>query len=328
MRNYAPIEKGARDIARGFATEGDAVASILAQARARKANADAALSEDRLTNKATGQRRFVAGATGLRDDQAEQLIAALSGKGFPQGPTEGPPTAQGDYPTMEQVPQWVTPEVRQNYNQAQQVIGLNDMAHGDSKANDLVKVLLDLKGQQLQNDVLSGTQDPDKVAQAVAAVAGKPTVDVTGTGISYNPYGDKSDLNTAAFEKRFSKAGQLPAEAKMVQFYKSMGYSNDKAVELARSRKNIPIRQLAAEMYAVIRKNIIYDPAAKGKAPEELDAMAEEQVIQALDFVTRNEQRFGGGEEKPPVEGAKRAPDNKWYVPDPQRPGKYLQVTQ
>lgn len=32
----------------------------------------------------------------------------------------------------------------------------------------------------------------------------------------------------------------------------------------------------------------------------------------------------GGG--KPPVAGAKLAPDGKYYVPDPKRPGKYLQV--
>jgi hypothetical protein len=25
-------------------------------------------------------------------------------------------------------------------------------------------------------------------------------------------------------------------------------------------------------------------------------------------------------------EGAKQAPDKKWYVPDPDRPGKYLEV--
>jgi hypothetical protein len=28
----------------------------------------------------------------------------------------------------------------------------------------------------------------------------------------------------------------------------------------------------------------------------------------------------------PPVEGARKAPDGNWYVPDPNRPGKYLQV--
>lgn len=32
------------------------------------------------------------------------------------------------------------------------------------------------------------------------------------------------------------------------------------------------------------------------------------------------------GGEKPPVAGAKKAPDGKWYVPDPNRPGKFLQV--
>lgn len=29
---------------------------------------------------------------------------------------------------------------------------------------------------------------------------------------------------------------------------------------------------------------------------------------------------------QPPAEGARQAPDGRWYVPDPRRPGKYLQV--
>jgi hypothetical protein len=34
----------------------------------------------------------------------------------------------------------------------------------------------------------------------------------------------------------------------------------------------------------------------------------------------------GGGGGQPPVPGAKKAPDGKWYVHDPKRPGKYLEV--
>jgi hypothetical protein len=30
---------------------------------------------------------------------------------------------------------------------------------------------------------------------------------------------------------------------------------------------------------------------------------------------------------KAPVAGAKQAPNGKWYVPDPKRPGKFLEVT-
>lgn len=30
----------------------------------------------------------------------------------------------------------------------------------------------------------------------------------------------------------------------------------------------------------------------------------------------------------PPMQGAKQAPDGKWYVPDPKRPGKYLMIQQ
>jgi len=33
------------------------------------------------------------------------------------------------------------------------------------------------------------------------------------------------------------------------------------------------------------------------------------------------------GIETPPRPGANKAPDGKWYIPDPNRPGKYLQVT-
>jgi len=35
----------------------------------------------------------------------------------------------------------------------------------------------------------------------------------------------------------------------------------------------------------------------------------------------------GMGVEKSPRPGANKAPDGKWYIPDPNRPGKYLQVT-
>ena len=34
----------------------------------------------------------------------------------------------------------------------------------------------------------------------------------------------------------------------------------------------------------------------------------------------------GPGNEQPPSPGARKAPDGKWYVPDPSRPGKYLEV--
>jgi hypothetical protein len=35
----------------------------------------------------------------------------------------------------------------------------------------------------------------------------------------------------------------------------------------------------------------------------------------------------GGGGGAPPVAGARKASDGNYYVPDPKRPGKYLQVS-
>jgi hypothetical protein len=34
----------------------------------------------------------------------------------------------------------------------------------------------------------------------------------------------------------------------------------------------------------------------------------------------------GAQEEQPPLEGARKAPDGNWYVADPEREGKWLQV--
>jgi hypothetical protein len=34
----------------------------------------------------------------------------------------------------------------------------------------------------------------------------------------------------------------------------------------------------------------------------------------------------GSASEAPPVDGARKAPDGNWYLADPKRPGKYLQV--
>lgn len=39
-------------------------------------------------------------------------------------------------------------------------------------------------------------------------------------------------------------------------------------------------------------------------------------------------QKQGKGEQGAPMEGAQKAPDGNWYVPDPKRPGKYLMVKQ
>ena len=36
----------------------------------------------------------------------------------------------------------------------------------------------------------------------------------------------------------------------------------------------------------------------------------------------------GGGVEQPPMPNAKKAPDGHWYVPDPDKPGKYQRVDQ
>jgi hypothetical protein len=51
--------------------------------------------------------------------------------------------------------------------------------------------------------------------------------------------------------------------------------------------------------------------------------------VMAKAYIDQARKQFGMPpleQEAPPVEGARKAPDGKWYVPDPKRNGKYLMV--
>lgn len=74
-------------------------------------------------------------------------------------------------------------------------------------------------------------------------------------------------------------------------------------------------RDLGAKMNVVkkyVRMRTNQLRAARGQAP--------------LPETTDPAQAAGAGAETPPVAGAKKAGDGNWYVPDPNRPGSYLQV--
>lgn len=72
---------------------------------------------------------------------------------------------------------------------------------------------------------------------------------------------------------------------------------------------------------AIARLDRAQDEASAREALEDFrDAVRE--------GVEKLKERAGpqGGNTTPPIQGARQAPDGKFYVPDPNRPGKYLQV--
>jgi hypothetical protein len=102
---------------------------------------------------------------------------------------------------------------------------------------------------------------------------------------------------------------------------------------LSREQIQPVVIQLLKEMLADDGPTIaadVEDLAAPGEGgtpiDPEADAAAQEGAEPPVEAPEGQEMPQEGQEEQPPVEGAQQADDGKWYVADPDRPGKYLQV--
>lgn len=104
-----------------------------------------------------------------------------------------------------------------------------------------------------------------------------------------------------------------------------------------------PPASAAPDPESVIRANagMVGSPAAQASGaynppqsvPLSYVSPAAKKEVDSIDLFERasravyggtNTDRYGGTRKMP--EGARQAPDGKWYIPDPQRPGKYLRV--
>ena len=312
-------------------------------AQADKYNSETALNNQRLENMDVGNREFMQGATGLSQPQL-QIMNMLKKSGQYHAPqrASGPPTAGGEEPSMmmpsNEKPEWLTPDISSKYDRARMASGANKMGTGKSNADHIMKALINAATLNRQDEMIDGNLNPARVAPAMAASEGKPMVNVTGSGIGYNPYGSTDNLNTKPFIEKANidakakvdavlarggvNGGQLPAEAKMVNFYISKGFPKEKAIEMARSRKNVPLRVLAADIYATERDNLMLSPEARNMSPEQQEMFVQDRVIKTMQFLQNNEDRFGGND-SPPIAGAQKAPDGNWYV---NKNGKWFKV--
>lgn len=276
-------------------------------AQADKYNSETELNNRRLENMDSGNQEFMQGATGLSQPQL-QIMNMLKKSGQYHAPqrASGPPTAGGEEPSMmmatNEKPEWLTPDVSSKYDRASMASGANKMGTGKSNADHIMKALINAANLGRQDEMITGNLDPAKVSPAMAATEGKPMVDVTSSGIGFNPYGSTDALNTKPFIEKANidakakvdsalarsnvSGSQLPAEAKMVEFYMGKGYGKEKAIEMARSKKNKSLNDIMLEEYSKIRENLkIFN---LGMSEEELDRQAEMNTLKAIDFLKRN----------------------------------------
>lgn len=82
-------------------------------------------------------------------------------------------------------------------------------------------------------------------------------------------------------------------------------------VDSAQRAEKIINNSLNSKSFASVKDQILKESKA-----------ATESVQETKDSISGND----SSAESPPMENAKKAPDGNWYVPDPDRPGKYLQV--
>lgn len=318
----------------------DTMANLMAdsvrRAQSEKYASETALNDQRLKNMRSGRDTFLRSATGLTEDQYDQLVQGMR-HGWAMRQVEGPPTPDGLYPAMEDRPKWATPDVVERYRTGQMALGANDVTGSYARPANLMKAMQDAINIGRQDKMISDQIDPNRVAAAMAAVAGKPTVSVTNSGIGYRPYGNSTQLNTESFLQRANieakarvdaaltrhglNGGELPAEAKMINFYQSLGYSRDRSIEMAKSGKYASLRDLAADMYVKLLGNMSIDVHTSKLPKEQKEKLAEEQVLHILRFLRSNEPQPTKQEtqQRPemnqaPVPGAKKAPDGKWYV--------------
>ena len=74
---------------------------------------------------------------------------------------------------------------------------------------------------------------------------------------------------------------------------------------------------------AALSKILPPNPTELRKLAEQLEA---DMAATSLAPVTQNAEQSLAAAEGPPVPGARQAPDGNWYLPDPNRPGKYVRI--
>lgn len=299
--DYSPVYRGARELGGSFGggSMKDAMIAVLNQKKAEEI-------QQRMDSIKSGPGQFLQGFTGLKPGQLTEMDQMMAQGGWPQA---GPPTAAGEMSVADLPPNWYNPEVQGKYNQGQQLIGMQSMAGNKGNPSQMAQALQDIVNMGRQEKMISGETPPNKVAAAMAAIAGKPVRSMTGSGIDYDPYGQvgkgvdpsiyersQAGKNQATIESAKIRAkgtvdaamqranitgNKLPSQAALIEYFKSQGETYENAKKLALQKKNTSLNELLLEAYVDTYNNAAAGFGEKDVPPE---VQAQQAVQRIMDF--------------------------------------------
>ena len=340
MRTYAPLNNSAEELAAAFAMnnsdfakgEAEAIAAQFKHggnsAKARKYNAGAALDEYRLQQMKQGRNDYLSAATGLREDQLAELLAAMQ-SGYQQ-PAEGDSAiVEGEQPTTMQKPEYLTPELERRLNTARQTLALNDVSTGNTNAEQLAKTMGLVRGHDMQDQIIEGSADPNDIAAAMAATAGKAfevhrtTNDVDGRGqggkgnVQAVQVGTNPVTGQPMFRRLDKRTGQwLDPEPT---------YLDPQAMSMAEKQADNYVSDKAG--WLTTDANDFKEYRGDRKAARKAETARLYQIMTGQPFPTE----ISTALEQPapaqptPFPGARQAADGQWYV---QKDGQYMRVVE
>jgi len=326
MRTYRKLNQGAVDLGRSFAIGGtlrenannknlgDYFVDGKNKAAADKMTAEAELIGQKIQNRNSGRDLMLSGMTGLNGQQVTKM-KDYQQNGIPMVEADGAVMPGMPQPQREDRPNWLTDEIQKSFNQALTGIAANDMSTGNTNPNQIAQAFSQFNDINKQNDIISGDLNANTVAQAYGATNAKPTVDVSG-GVAFNPYGDINTINSqpyiqgkeiqakatvdAAIKRAGVAGGQLPSEAKLINYYMQvLQFPKEKAIAMAQSKKNSPMQDVAMDAYLQTMQSLSLQPAPDDVTLEQWEQMkmkqAEESALQTVNFLKENQDLFNGG---------------------------------
>lgn len=280
---------------------------VKAFADARKNNATAALDEERLNRQPVGRQNFMGAQTNLTNPQLSTVAQYFDAGRWPEVENRVmEPLSDGTVPMIPGVqPEWYNDQVAQKYNNARSAVALNDMATGDSNANQVAQAFREGVNANVQQNALGNNPTMSEIAQVMAAMKGEGAYSTTGTGITTNEF--NGDTITSAFDRAndldsqtklaqevikgqyaTTKGVRDPAQVAFIKFLQKNGKSFDDALSIATSKKNDSIRDMFMEAYLGALEN------AQFNGVDDPETAAEQAALGAIKAMSRNSSAFGG----------------------------------
>jgi muramidase (phage lysozyme) len=198
------------------------------------------------------------------------------------------------------------------------------------------------------------TASKDKAAGAIGTLQAidrqKRAIDagiITGPGADFRTQARASlaqlfgiDAETASNSQAFDAAARQKG-AELAKAISSSGHTTNADLNVGnviagadRTKTEAALRAIIDAQETLAKDQIQRHNAAVGKfakslgkrSPDAADTLTSNYTVEAPPVYQYGDAKKAAAAEKPPTPDARKAPDGKWYVADPNRPGKYLEV--